>query len=268
MTPHDYTYLQGFLKKKSGLVLNNKEYLVQSRLEPVAKKLGLVGISGLVEKLKSGQSQIESDVVEAMTTNETTFFRDKTPFDLFRDTIIPRIVKTQTRKSMRIWCVAGSTGQEPYSLAMCLKEAGNALAGWQTEIIATDISKDAIAKSEAGLYSQFEVQRGLPINLLMKYFSKKGESWQINADLRSMVKHRQLNLLADFNHLGKFDIIFCRNILIYFDEAAKKATYQRLAGAIQKDGVLVLGAAETMLGLTTSFTPCADLKGFFRPVSL
>ena len=201
-----------------------------------------------------------------MTTNETFFFRDKVPFDHFRDSIMPEILQARAgRKSMRIWCAAGSTGQEPYSLAMCLKEMGAALAGWRVEILATDLSQEVLEKSKAGIYSQFEVQRGLPIQMLVKYFKQTGELWQINADIRAMVQHRQLNLLHDFSQLGVFDVIFCRNVLIYFDQDTKINIFSRLAKAIEPDGFLVLGAAETVVGLTDVFKPYPDRRGLYRP---
>jgi chemotaxis protein methyltransferase CheR len=201
MTPLDYEYLRKLLKDRSGLVLSSdKQYLVESRLLPLARKAGLPGISELVQKMKSGGERLTVDVVEAMTTNETFFFRDKVPFDHFRNTVIPKLMQARAaRKALRIWCAAGSTGQEPYSLAMSIKEMGSQLAGWRVEIIATDLSQEVLEKSKAGIYSQFEVQRGLPIQLLVKYFKQVGEIWQINADIRAMVQHRQLNLLHDFS---------------------------------------------------------------------
>jgi chemotaxis protein methyltransferase CheR len=182
---------------------------------------------------------------------------------------MPEIIKARgTRKSIRIWCAAGSTGQEPYSLAMCLKEMGAALSGWRLEILATDLSQEVIEKSKAGIYSQFEVQRGLPIQMLVKYFKQTGELWQINADMRAMVQHRQLNLLHDFSQLGVFDVIFCRNVLIYFDQETKVNIFNRLAKAIEPDGFLVLGAAETVVGLTDVFKPFPERRGLYRPNSL
>ena len=177
MTPPDYEYLRKLLKDHSGLDLSaDKQYLIESRLLPLARKCGLSGIPDLVAKIKAGSSTHTVQVVEAMTTNETFFFRDKVPFDHFRDTIMPDILKARAaRRSVRIWCAAGSTGQEPYSLAMCLKEMGAALAGWRVEIVATDLSQEVLEKSKAGIYSQFEVQRGLPIQLLVKYFKQSGE---------------------------------------------------------------------------------------------
>ena len=250
MTPTEYEYLRKFLKDNSGLDLSaDKQYLIESRLLPLARKAGLSGIPELVQKLQGGSRALITDVVEAMTTNETFFFRDKVPFDHFRDTIMPEIIKARAgRRSVRIWCAAGSTGQEPYSLAMCLKEMGAALTGWRVEIIATDLSQEVLEKAKAGIYSQFEVQRGLPIQMLMKYFKQTGETWQVNPELRAMIQHRQLNLLQDFSHLGTFDVIFCRNVLIYFDQETKINIFNRLARQIEPDGFLVLGAAETVVG--------------------
>jgi chemotaxis protein methyltransferase CheR len=267
VTPPDYEYLRKLLKDSSGLDLSaDKQYLIESRLLPLSRKAGLAGISELVQKMKGGAASLVAQVVEAMTTNETFFFRDKVPFDHFRDSIMPEILQARAgRKSIRIWCAAGSTGQEPYSLAMCLKEMSAALAGWRVEIIATDISQEVLEKSKAGIYSQFEVQRGLPIQLLVKYFKQTGEFWQINPDIRAMVQHRQLNLLHDFSQLGVFDVIFCRNVLIYFDQDTKINIFNRLAKATEPDGFLVLGAAETVVGLTDVFKPFPDRRGLYRP---
>jgi chemotaxis protein methyltransferase CheR len=267
VTPPDYEYLRKLLKDQSGLDLSaDKQYLIESRLVPLSRKAGLPGIPELVQKMKSGSTSLVAQVVEAMTTNETFFFRDKVPFDHFRQAIMPEILKARAaRKSVRIWCAAGSTGQEPYSLAMCLKEMEGQLAGWRVEIIATDLSQEVLEKSKAGLYSQFEVQRGLPIQMLVKYFKQNGEFWQINPDIRAMVQHRQLNLLHDFSQLGTFDVIFCRNVLIYFDQDTKINIFNRLCRIMEPDGFLVLGAAETVVGLTDSFKPYPDKRGLYRP---
>ncbi|WP_076864689.1 CheR family methyltransferase [Bradyrhizobium mercantei] len=267
MTPPDYEYLRKLLKDHSGLDLSaDKQYLIESRLLPLARKSGLSGIPDLVAKIRAGSTTHTVQVVEAMTTNETFFFRDKVPFDHFRDTIMPEVLKARAaRRSVRIWCAAGSTGQEPYSLAMCLKEMGATLAGWRVEIIATDLSQEVLEKSKAGIYSQFEVQRGLPIQMLVKYFKQSGELWQINPELRAMVQHRQLNLLHDFSQLGTFDVIFCRNVLIYFDQDTKINIFNRLARLMEGDGFLVLGAAETVVGLTDTFKPIPERRGLYRP---
>ncbi len=267
MTPPDYDYLRKLLKDHSGLDLSaDKQYLIESRLLPLARKCGVSGIEDLVQKMKGGSSAIVAQVVEAMTTNETFFFRDKIPFEHFRDSIMPEMLKARAgRKSIRIWCAAGSTGQEPYSLAMSLKEMGAALAGWRVDIVATDLSQEVLEKSKSGIYSQFEVQRGLPIQLLVKYFKQNGELWQISPDIRAMIQHRQLNLLHDFAQLGTFDIVFCRNVLIYFDQDTKINIFGRLARSMEPDGFLVLGAAETVVGLTDVFKPFPDKRGLYRP---
>jgi chemotaxis protein methyltransferase CheR len=267
VTPLDYEYLRKLLKERSGLDLSaDKQYLVESRLVPLARKAGLGGIPDLVAKMKSGAEALTTEVVEAMTTNETFFFRDKIPFDHLRDTILPLMLQSRaSRRSLRIWSAACSTGQEPYSIAMCLKEKGAALAGWRIEIVGTDLSQEVLEKSRAGIYSQFEVQRGLPIQLLVKYFTQSGELWQISPEIRGMVQHRQLNLLQDFSHLGKFDVIFCRNVLIYFDQDTKINVFERLARSLEPDGMLMLGAAESVVGITDAFRPYPDRRGLYQP---
>jgi chemotaxis protein methyltransferase CheR len=233
---------------------------------PLARKANLSGIEELVQKIKNGSSTVASDVVEAMTTNETFFFRDKLPFDHLRDVVLPEMIQARAaRKSLRIWCAAASTGQEPYSIAMTIKEMSAQLAGWRIEIIGTDISQQVLEKSKSGIYTQFEVQRGLPIQLLVKYFKQTGEMWQINPEIRSMIQYKPLNLLQDFSSMGKFDIVFCRNVLIYFDQEMKTQIFGRLAKCTEPDGFLALGAAETVVGLTDAFKPHADKRGLYRP---
>jgi chemotaxis protein methyltransferase CheR len=267
VTPLDYEFLRKFLKERSGLDLSpDKQYLVESRLIPLARRAGLPGIAEIVQKMKGGSEPLISDVVEAMTTNETFFFRDKIPFENLREIILPTMLQARaSRRVLRIWCAASSTGQEPYSIAMCLKEMGSALAGWRIEILATDLSRGVLEKSKAGIFSQFEVQRGLPIQMLVKHFTQVGELWQLNADIRAMVQHRQLNLLQDFSHLGTFDVIFCRNVLIYFDQDTKAGIFDRLARAIEPDGVLTLGAAEAVVGISDAFKPFPERRGLYRP---
>ena len=266
MTPSDYEYLRKLLKDSSGLDLSaDKQYLVESRLIPLARRAGLPGLAELVAKVKSGADGLTSEVVEAMTTNETFFFRDKIPFDHLRETILPALLQARaSRRSLRIWSAACSTGQEPYSIAMCVREFA-ALAGWRIEIVATDLSQAVLEKAKAGIFSQFEVQRGLPIQMLVKHFTQVGELWQLNADIRAMVQHRQLNLLQDFSHLGTFDVIFCRNVLIYLDQDANVGIFDRLAKSLGTDGVLVLGAAESVVGISDAFKPYPEKRGLYRP---
>ena len=268
MTPFDYDFLRKCLKDRSGLALSaDKQYLVESRLLPVVRKAGLGGLADLVAVLRRGDDDaLMSKVVEAMTTNETFFFRDKGPFETFRSTVLPALLAARrATRCIRIWCAASSSGQEPYSLAMILKEMNSELLGWRIELVATDLSGEVLEKARQGIYSQFEVQRGLPIQLLVKYFSQIGDMWQIAPEIRGMVKFQQLNLLADFARLGMFDLVFCRNVLIYFDQPTKVATLDRLARTVAADGFLVLGAAETVVGLTDGFTTIADLRGFYAP---
>ncbi len=268
MTPLDYDFLRQCLKQRSGLVLTaDKQYLVESRLLPVARKAGHGSLGELVEALRRGGDEaLTAAVVEAMATNETFFFRDKIPFEHFRSIVMPALIAARrTARSIRIWCAAASTGQEPYSLAMCLKDMAHDIAGWRIEMLATDLCGDVLEKAHSGLYSQFEVQSGLPIQLLIKHFTQVGELWQIAPDIRAMVKFRRLNLLADFSQLGIFDLIFCRNVLIYFDRETKIDVLDRLSRGIAADGFLVLGAAETVVGLTDSFKVVGDRHGLYAP---
>jgi len=244
-----------------------KQYLIESRLMPVARRAGCASIADLVRRLRErGSEPLKAEITETMTINESFFFRDKIPFDRFRDTVLPALLTARARtKRFRIWCAAASTGQEPYSLAMALKEMEADLSGWRIDLLATDLSNEVLEKARQGLYSQFEVQRGLPIQLLIKYFTQVGEAWQLAPEIRAMVKYRQLNLLSDFSHLGTFDLVFCRNVLIYFDQATKIDLFNRLAKVVARDGFLVLGAAETVVGLTDRFKPVGDKHGLYAP---
>ncbi|MFN4008881.1 MAG: CheR family methyltransferase [Pannonibacter sp.] len=267
MTPTEYEFLKRFLKERSGLVLSDdKQYLVESRLVPVARKNNIDTLSGLVMAMqRGGNAVLANAVVEAMTTNESFFFRDKTPFEHFNNIMLPAMLeKRASSRSVKIWCAAASTGQEPYSLGICLKEAAHKVAGWRFRILGTDLSSEVLEKAKAGIYSQFEVQRGLPIQMLLKYFAQQGDLWQINPDLRAMIEWRKLNLLENFSHLGEFDIVFCRNVLIYFDQQTKIDILQRIAKMMPEDGFLVLGAAETVVGLTDAFQPVAGQRGLYQ----
>jgi chemotaxis protein methyltransferase CheR len=270
VTPQGFDYLRKLLRERSGLVLAaEKQYLAESRLLPVARRNGMNTIDELIDRLKSkAPVPLTAQVVEAMTTNETFFFRDKLPFDHFRDTIMPALTAARARdKRIRIWCTASSTGQEPYSLAMLLKGMGAAISGYRIDILATDLSSEVLEKAKAGIYTQFEVQRGLAVQLLVKYFDQVGETWQLAPELRSMVQFRPINLLNDFSSLGTFDVVFCRNVLIYFDQDTKSAVLDRIARQMPDDGYLVLGAAETVIGLTDAFKPLADRRGLYVPTA-
>ena len=268
MTETEFDFLRGLLKTRSGLALGpEKRYLVESRLLPVCRRFGLESLSALVTALRGPRAvTFEQAVVEAMTTNETFFFRDRAPFDLFRDTLLPRTLaaRAQTRR-LRIWCTAASSGQEPYSLAMLIAAAGPRLAGWTIDIVATDLSSEILEKAKAGLYSHFEVQRGLPAQLLVKHFEQVGDQWKLDPAIVRMVDFRKLNLLQSFASLGTFDIVFCRNVLIYFDTQTKGDVLGRIAGALAPDGAMLLGAAETVIGLTDALVPDREHRGLYRP---
>jgi chemotaxis protein methyltransferase CheR len=268
MTPADYDYLRKLLKERSGLVLSaDKQYLVESRLLPVAHCAGIDTLAELVGKLRGLRNEpLITKVAEAMTTNESFFFRDKLPFEHFREIIMPALLAARpARRRIRLWCAAASTGQEPYSLAMSLCEMGEKIAGRDIEIVATEFSTQVLERAKSGIFSQFEVQRGLPIQLLIKYFDQIGDNWQINPDVRAMVQFRPFNLLHEFTHLGPFDLVFCRNVLIYFDQETKIGVLDRIARVVEHDGYLVLGAAETVVGLTDSFKPLSDRRGVYVP---
>jgi chemotaxis protein methyltransferase CheR len=268
VTGDDFEFIRKLLRQRSGLMLSaEKQYLVESRLMPVAQRNRIPGLGELAARLRAGtDAALITEVVEAMTTNETFFFRDRLPFEHFRSLILPALMAARERnRRIRIWCAAASTGQEPYSLAMAMKEMAPALDGFRVEIIATDLSREVLAKAEAGLYSQFEVQRGLPIQLLLKYFTQHGDLWQIAPEIRAMVQYRPLNLLSDFSRLGLFDLIICRNVLIYFESQTKSDVLDRLARVIAPDGFLILGAAETTIGLTQGFKSVPDRRGLYAP---
>jgi len=266
MNAPDFQFLIDVLKQRSGLVLSpDKGYLIESRLLPIARDNGLDNIEDLVVKVRQTKDEnLLVAITEAMTTNESFFFRDEKPFTIFREQTLPHLMETRgPKKHLRIWCAAASTGQEPYSLAMILKEEAAKLAGWRIEILGTDLSVDVLEKSQVGLYSQFEVQRGLPIQMLMKYFDQVNEQWQIDQDIRGMVKYQQFNLLDDFRTFGQFDVIFCRNVLIYFDQETKCDILGRMSRQLAPDGSLFLGGAETVLGITEAFKPMPGLRGVY-----
>ena len=266
MTPADYDFIRKVLKERSGYMLApDKQYLIDSRLNPLARELGCASLAELVQKMRApGADALLARVTETMTINESFFFRDKIPFDRFKDTILPALMEARANtRRLRIWCSACSTGQEPYSLAMILKSMKEKLIGWNIEIVASDISQDVLERAKAGIYTQFEVQRGLPIQMLMQFFQQVGEQWRISEEIRKMVQFRHLNLIERFNILGTFDVVFCRNVLIYFDLKTKSDILERIAQQLSPEGYLVLGAAETVVGLSESFKPHADKRGLY-----
>jgi chemotaxis protein methyltransferase CheR len=267
MTELDFDFLRLLLQRRSGLFLSTeKRYLVESRLGMLCRRRSIAGISALVLQLRtSPASELEAAVIEAMTTNETLFFRDRTPFDLFRDVILPeKLAANAESRTLRIWCAAVSTGQEAYSLAMLLDDAVDRVAGWTIEILGTDISGEVLDRARQGLYSQFEIQRGLPIQLLLKHFRQEGDKWRLTERIRNMVTLKQHNLLEPSQQLGQFDVIFCRNVLIYFDVPTKARVMAALADRLASNGAFILGAAETVIGITTTLVPDPKHRGVYR----
>jgi chemotaxis protein methyltransferase CheR len=262
-----YEVLCAYLRRASGLVLDNdKRYLVESRIAPIVRREGFSGLTDLVRAIERGMHPgLAQEVVQAMTINETYFFRDKVPFDKLRDNFLPEIITARAnKKSLRIWCAASSTGQEPYSIAMILEDFAPRLAGWRVEIVATDISEAVLSKARNGIYSQFEVQRGMSTAQLLRFFTQVRDDWQLKPAIRQKVNFRHFNLLDDYTILGQFDIIFCRNVLIYFEPDRKADILNRMTRILAEDGVVVLGASESVLGLSTSLIASTQHRGFFH----
>jgi chemotaxis protein methyltransferase CheR len=266
MNKADFEFIAALIKDISGIVLGaDKGYLLESRLGPVVHKYQLASLEALIQALRGApRGPMLTDVIDAMTTNESFFFRDGKPFDAFRNKFLPEIIERRAAtRTLRIWCAAASTGQEPYSLAMILREEAQKLEGWNCQILATDLCNEALQRAQSGVYTHFEVQRGLSIQRLLRFFDKQGELWQLKPDVRNMVQFTNFNLLRDPRSLGTFDVVFCRNVLIYFDQPTKTRVLDSLATVMDKDGILVLGGAETVFGITNSFRPVPDYYGVY-----
>jgi chemotaxis protein methyltransferase CheR len=260
-----FDFLCAYLRRTSGLVLGaDKRYLVESRVMPVMKRAGMNELGDLVRALEHGRVPgLAEEVVQAMTINETYFFRDRFPFDTLRHKILPRLIVARAQqKKIRIWSAASSTGQEAYSIAMIIEESSPALSTWQVEIVGTDLSQNALATARKGLYSQFEVQRGLTPEQIQRYFTPVGHMWQLKEQVRSRVEFRHYNLLDTYAPLGRFDLIFCRNVLIYFDADRKSDVLNRMSQILAPDGLLAIGASESIIGLTTRLKPHTEHRGF------
>jgi len=265
MTPEDIEHLAATLKSRSGLILGtDKNYLIESRLSPVARREGYANVSALLTALRTKREEkLMAMVTDAMTTNETFFFRDKLPFDQFKSDVLPALAKARMNNEIKIWCAACSTGQEPYSLAMLMDEARAQFPRMNLDILATDISERCLEKATAGLYTQFEVQRGLPITQMVKHFEKVDEMWRISPKLRQGIRFKKMNLLDNLSTIGRQDVVYCRNVLIYFDLETKKRVLEQIASLLADDGFLFLGAAETVLGITDSFKPMPGMRGLY-----
>ena len=244
------------VRDRSAIELDaSKEYLIEARLAPLARQSGFDSTTNLVQEMRAKKRvELEDQVVEAMTTNETSFFRDGHPFEALRTTIIPELIENSgSKKTLNIWSAACSTGQEIYSIAMILREHFPELRNWKVDLLGTDISDDVLEKSKAGTYSQIEVNRGLPATLMTKYFQRAGMQWQVNDDLRSMTSFNKLNFIDPWPLMPKMDIVFMRNVLIYFCPQTKKSILQKLRSVLAPNGILFLGAAETTINLDSAF---------------
>lgn len=256
ITTSEFDFVREMIRKKSGIVLEaGKEYLVEARLTTLARQQKLDSVSTLIDRVKASSADpLHKLVVDAMTTNETSFFRDVHPFEALKKVVIPALVASRNiGKSLTIWCGASSTGQEPYTIAMTLRESIPDIDQWKITMIATDLSTEMIARSKAGRYNQIEVNRGLPATLMVKYFTKQGLEWEISPKLRSMIDFREMNLLTPWPSMPPLDIVFMRNVLIYFDAETKKDILRRVRGLLRPDGYLFLGSAETTMGLDEGY---------------
>src|SRR5580704_15106564 len=240
----DFNYIRDLVRDRSAMSLEpGKEYLVESRLDPLARQEGFSSLRDMVDHLRSAPSgELHRKVVEAMTTNETSFFREMRVFEMFRKTIVPRLLAARNReRSLNLWCAACSTGQEPYSVAMLLREQFPTIDDWNITFIASDISREMVARARAGSYNQLEVNRGSPAHLLVKYFEKQGALWEISPDIRRMIDFREINLIHDWPFLPRMDVIFMRNVLIYLDLEAKKSILSRIGRLLDPEGYVLLG---------------------------
>jgi chemotaxis protein methyltransferase CheR len=255
------------VRKRAGIVLTgDKLYLLESRLAPLARKEGLPSIDDLIHVVRSRREErLINQVVDVMTTSETYFFRDKTPFDHLRDALFPALSGARRGGRIRVWCAACSTGQEAYSIAMMLDESPQLTGGVPVEIVATDISDRCLERARQGLFTQFEVQRGLPIQMLMRHFTQQDDHWRISERQRRQVTFRKQNLIdAAYSLGGKFDVVLCRNVITYFDGPTKNAVLERIAQQLNPGGFLILGAAESVVGLTEAFEPSQDRRGLYK----
>jgi chemotaxis protein methyltransferase CheR len=270
MTEQEYAYFAKVLLERCAIVLEpGKEYLLETRLTPVARKHGLESVAALVQQLRMASiNGLATELVEAMVTTETSFFRDVHPFETLRKAVFPELIRArQSERRLNIWCAASSSGQEPYTVALLLKEYFPELASWAVTFLATDISREMLRRSKEGRYSQIEVNRGLPINMLLKYFRQDGASWQLRDDIRALIDFRPLNLAQPWPPMPPMDLVLLRNVMIYFDVDTKKSILRRVARVLRPDGYLILGGAETTFGLDDAYKRIENLKaGFYQLV--
>lgn len=272
INPDEIKVLSKYIYDISGIYIDqSKAYLLETRLGKILESENCTSFSDLYQATKKDVSKkIEKKIIDAITTNETLFFRDSNPFELFQHKIIPEIIDSRTGPNsknasmpIRIWSAACSTGQEIYSIAIVLKELLHDVFRYQIKLLGTDISNAVISQASAGVYNKFEIERGLSPEKLKRYFTPNGMSWKIKDEIRAMASFKNLNLLEPFNYLGKFDIIFCRNVAIYFTLEDRKKLFNRIADSLEPDGFLIIGSTESLTGVCPRFIPKRHLKSIF-----
>lgn len=256
VTPEEFKLFSEYILSISGIALEaGKEYLIETRLNPIITRLDCRSYLDLLKMAKADfKKQIENEIIDAISTNETYFFRDKSPFELLQFKILPDLIdrrsKGSIRPTIRLWSAANSTGQEIYSIAMTLLEMGISNSNYNIKLLGTDISDAAIAKASYGLYNKFEVARGLDTRRLNRFFEPHGDNWKIKDELRAMVQFKKMNLMKPFVGLGKFDIILCRNVMIYFNTADRQRIYYEISKTLEPDGYLLIGSTESLVNDT------------------
>lgn len=265
MSPADVEMLAALCRTRAGLSVDpTKTYLIESRLAPLARREEFPSIGHMIQALRANRDErLVWAVVEAMTLNETAFFRDRAAFAHFRDEVLPRLSQARGGAPVRIWSAACSTGQEAYCLAMIADEVRGSLPRVKVDILGSDLSERRLEKAQAGLYTQFEVQRGLPIRLLVRHFTQEGEMWALSPRIRQMVRWRAVNLMSELADLGQFDVVFCRNVLSALEPRARGKVVEKIAALMPADGVLVLGARETLDEISDAFAPLPGQQGVF-----
>jgi len=267
MTPNDVETVRQLVHARSGVMIDpRKTYPIETRLAPVARREGFESIEALIQAVRERRDdRLTWGLVEALAPGETSFFRDRAPFETLRNEILPALAAVRRDRPIRVWSAACGAGQEAYSLAMILEDDRSKLQGAKVELFGSDLSERALEKAQSGAYNQFEVQRGLPIRALVRHFEKSGEMWSLSPRIRQMVRWRRINLLADLRALGQFDIIFCRYVISHFDAPTRRRVLEQLARALPNDGWLVLGADESPSGVTEALRSIAGRPGVFTP---
>lgn len=257
ITPDDFEFVRQLLQRHAAIVLEpGKEYLVEARLLPLARKAGCASIHDYITQLRatSASFDVRQTVVEAMTIHETSFFRDWKPFETLKGSLIPQLIKARsTTRELVIWSAACSTGQEPYSLAMMIRDSFPELLGWRLRILASDVSNDVLAKAREGKFSQLEINRGLPAPLLIKHFERRGVDWVVKEELRKLIEWKQINLSAGWPALPSADLVLLRNVLIYFSNETRKDILGRVHRMLKPDGYLLMGTGESTMNLPNAY---------------